>query len=213
MEQVIDDMADQKVEVRERKQERKQFKKERYNGKFKRRDWTPETEDAKKARLDAAAERGDVFERVKRKKCAVLLGYSGVNYCGMQRNINMPTIEEEIMKAMLKHKWINQEIFDRPQQGMFQRCARTDKGVSAARQIISLKMPDPSELNIDDLNGDLPEDIRIFGMAKTTKGFNAKTNCDARSYSYTLPTYSFVRGEILCTVRHYIVMTLSYSHF
>lgn len=196
MEQVIDNMADKRVESAEKRQERKQFKKERYNGKFKRRDWKPETEEAKKARLEAAAERGEVFERVKRKKCAVLLGYSGVNYYGMQRNIGMATIEDELMKAMLKHKWIDQEVFDRPQQGMFQRCARTDKGVSAARQLVSLKIPDPSELNIEDLNKDLPEDIRVFGVVRTTQGFNSKQNCDARSYSYTLPTYTFVKSKL-----------------
>lgn len=36
----------------------------------------------------------------------------------------------------------------------------------------------------------------MFAVKKVTKGFNSKTTCDARSYSYTLPTYSFVKdGE------------------
>lgn len=195
MDQIIDDMTEKRGEIKEKKDERKKFKKERYNGKFKRRDWKPETDEAKKARLDAAAERGEVFERVRRRKGAVLLGYSGVNYCGMQRNISVSTIEEELLKAFLKHKWITDECFDQPQQLMFQRCARTDKGVSAARQLISLKIPDPSELNVADLNNDLPDDIRVFSVKRTTKGFNSKTNCDARSYSYTLPSYTFVKGR------------------
>lgn len=195
MDKIIDTVIEKQGENKEIKQERKQFKKERYNGKFKRRDWKPETDEAKKARLDAAAERGEVFERVKRKKGAVLLGYSGVNYCGMQRNIGVSTIEEEMLKVFLKHNWITEECFHKPQELMFQRCARTDKGVSATRQLISMKMPDPSELNVADLNNDLPEDIRVFGVARTTKGFNAKTNCDARSYSYTLPSYTFIKGK------------------
>lgn len=42
---------------------------------------------------------------------------------------------------------------------------------------------------------DLPEDIKIFAVRKVTKGFNAKTTCDSRSYSYTLPTYTFTKDD------------------
>jgi tRNA pseudouridine38-40 synthase len=104
-------------------------------GKVKRRDWVEETEEAKKARLEE-----NPVDRVKRRKSLVLLGYSGVNYTGMQRNPEVPTIEEELLKAMLKHNWINEEGYKTPQQAFFQRAARTDKGVSAARQIVSLKL-------------------------------------------------------------------------
>jgi tRNA pseudouridine38-40 synthase len=68
------------------------------------------------------------------------LFFSGVNYTGMQRNPDVPTVEEELLKAMLKHNWINDECYKTPQQAFFQRAARTDKGVSAARQVVSLKL-------------------------------------------------------------------------
>lgn len=32
-------------------------------------------------------------------------------------------------------------------------------------------------------------------MKRVTKGFNSKTTCDARTYSYTLPTYAFTKDE------------------
>lgn len=36
----------------------------------------------------------------------------------------------------------------------------------------------------------------MFAVKKVTKGFNSKSTCDARSYSYTLPTYTFIKdGE------------------
>lgn len=125
---------EQQVEtVKEIKQER--VKKERYNGKIRRRDWVEETEEAKRARLEA-----NPVDRVKRKKSVVLLGFSGVKYHGMQRNPDVNTIEDELLKAMLKHNWINEEGFKNPQQAFFQRASRTDKGVSAARQIVSLKL-------------------------------------------------------------------------
>lgn len=79
-------------------------------------------------------------DRVKRRKYIVVLGYAGARYLGMQRNPDVNTIEEELLKAMLKHKWITEEGFEQPQFVHFQRAARTDKGVSAARQVISLKI-------------------------------------------------------------------------
>lgn len=127
-------VEEQTVLKKENIQERHKGKRERYNGKTKRRDWAPETEEAKRARLE------NPVERVKRRKALVLMGYSGVNYSGMQRNPDVPTIEEELLKAMLKHDWINEEGFKSPQQAFFQRAARTDKGVSAARQVVSLKL-------------------------------------------------------------------------
>jgi tRNA pseudouridine38-40 synthase len=70
----------------------------------------------------------------------ILLSYSGVNYTGMQRNPDVPTIEEELLKAMLKNQWISEEGYKTPQQAFFQRAARTDKGVSACRQVVSVKL-------------------------------------------------------------------------
>lgn len=78
--------------------------------------------------------------RIKRRKFAMLLGYSGAKYYGMQRNPGMNTIEEELFKAMHKHKWITDESFESSQVICFQRAARTDKGVSAARQVCSIKL-------------------------------------------------------------------------
>lgn len=46
-------------------------------------------------------------------------------------------------------------------------------------------------MNLEQLNSDLPSDIKVFNMKRVTKGFNAKDQCQARSYSYTLPTVSF----------------------
>lgn len=47
------------------------------------------------------------------------------------------------------------------------------------------------DLDIAAINRDLPAEINIFGIKRVTKGFNSKEKCDARSYTYTLPTISF----------------------
>lgn len=131
MEQAIEERVD---DLKTRKAERFNAKKEKYDGRTKRRRWEQEDEDSKKQRLEGGE------ERIKRRKSLVLLGYSGVKYCGMQRNLGIQTIEEELLKAMRKNNWINDTAFNTPQHIMFQRAARTDKGVSACRQVISLKL-------------------------------------------------------------------------
>lgn len=80
------------------------------------------------------------FVRIKRKNYAMMLSYLGKNYYGMQRNPGFNTIEEELIKAMLKADLITSEAFETIQSINFQRAARTDKGVSAVRQVVSLKL-------------------------------------------------------------------------
>lgn len=48
------------------------------------------------------------------------------------------TVEEELLIALKSNNLITDEGFDQVQTMNFQRAARTDKGVSALRQIISL---------------------------------------------------------------------------
>lgn len=48
------------------------------------------------------------------------------------------TVEEELLIALKSNNLITNEGFDQVQTMNFQRAARTDKGVSALRQIISL---------------------------------------------------------------------------
>lgn len=173
--------------------------KSRYDGRKKKRQWqggsdyTEQTPNPKK-------ECTEPFERIKRRKSAILMGYCGKNYYGMQRNPGMKTIEEELLRAMKNHKWIQDEWYDAPQQGNFQRAARTDKGVSAARQCVSVKLP--NEVDVEALNKDLPEDIKIFAVKRVTKGFNSKDQCDARTYTYTLPTVAFTSHDQLATIKY-----------
>lgn len=58
----------------------------------------------------------------------------------MYRNFGLKTIEEDIMVALKKLDIINEDEFLKQQLVHFQRAARTDKGVSALRQVINLTM-------------------------------------------------------------------------
>lgn len=37
--------------------------------------------------------------------------------------------------------------------------------------------------------------IRVFGVRRVTKGFNSKSQCDARTYNYILPTVAFAKND------------------
>ena len=76
----------------------------------------------------------------KAKKVAVMLSFVGKEYLGMQRNPGFKTIEEDLMKAFKEAGTISEEWYENLQKAHFQRASRTDKGVSAARMVVSLKM-------------------------------------------------------------------------
>lgn len=47
------------------------------------------------------------------------------------------------------------------------------------------------QVDLASINADLPADIKLFGIKRVTKSFNCKDQCNARTYSYTLPSISF----------------------
>ncbi|CAK9825450.1 Pseudouridylate synthase 1 homolog [Anthophora retusa] len=148
-----------------------------------------DNEVAAKAQKVEATE--DLIERknsVKRRPFVIMLGYLGRNYFGMQINRGTKTIEESLLSALLKANFITKEQFEDVREIKFQRAARTDKGVSAVRQIVSLKLPD--NVNKEEINEHLPKDIRVFGIKRVTRSFNSKNKCDARTYRYILPTFA-----------------------
>lgn len=123
-----------------------------------------------------------------------MLGYCGSGYNGMQvqNDPNVKTIEKDIYDAMTKAGAISLENSVDLKKSGFQRAARTDKGVHAAGNVISLKMiiEDPNIINkINDL---LPKQIRIWGIQRTTKGFDCRKCCSSRIYEYLLPTFSLL---------------------
>ncbi|XP_060699362.1 tRNA pseudouridine synthase A isoform X2 [Hemiscyllium ocellatum] len=140
---------------------------------------------------------GEVNKKPPKRKVVLLLAYSGKGYHGMQRNVGssqFKTIEDELVKALVRAKCIPENHGDDMRKMSFQRCARTDKGVSAAGQIVSLKLWLIDDL-LDKVNAQLPAGIKILGLKRVTGRFNSKNTCDARTYFYMLPTFSFAHKD------------------
>jgi len=159
-------------------------------------DFVEGNEADKKIRIESENDSSKT-NRLKLDKYAMLTSYSGNGYFGMQINGDTPTIEKELLTALFKCDLIDDEDVRKPGgKLMFQRAARTDKNVSAVKQMCSLKLPRQShdQLNLtllEKLNATLPKNIRIWTFIKSTHGFNSKNSCDNRTYSYTVPSFAF----------------------
>jgi tRNA pseudouridine38-40 synthase len=81
---------------------------------------------------------------------------------------------------------------DDPKKSSFIRCARTDKGVHAAGNIISLKLIVEDEDIVQKINDHLSSQIRVWGYERTINSFSAYQLCDSRIYEYLIPTHSFL---------------------
>uniref|UniRef100_A0A452T6F5 Pseudouridylate synthase 1 homolog n=1 Tax=Ursus maritimus TaxID=29073 RepID=A0A452T6F5_URSMA len=120
-----------------------------------------------------------------------------VFYSLFQRNVGssqFKTIEDDLVSALVQSGCIPENHGEDMRKMSFQRCARTDKGVSAAGQVVSLKVWLIDDI-LEKINSHLPPHIRILGLKRVTGGFNSKNKCDARTYFYMLPTFAFAHKD------------------
>lgn len=118
-----------------------------------------------------------------------MIGYAGTGYKGMQINEQEKTIEGDLFAAFVAAGAISKANADDPKKSSLARCARTDKGVHAAGNVISLKMIIEDEDIVDKINANLPEQIRVWGVQRTNNAFSCYQACDSRWYEYLLPSY------------------------
>ncbi|ONH67797.1 tRNA pseudouridine synthase 1 [Cyberlindnera fabianii] len=128
-------------------------------------------------------------------KVAVMVGYCGTGYHGMQLNPPHKTIEGELFDAFVKAGAISPYNADDPKKSGLIRAARTDKGVHAAGNVVSLKLvidEAGEEATVENINKQLPDQIRVWGIEKTNKAFDCRKMCSSRVYEYLIPTYAFI---------------------
>ncbi|XP_057519371.1 uncharacterized protein LOC130800046 isoform X2 [Amaranthus tricolor] len=130
---------------------------------------------------------------------ALKVMYFGQRFYGFASEAQMePTVESELFRAFEKTRLL---IGDR-KSSQYSRCGRTDKGVSAAGQVIALYLRSNLiaetssagvifegryEEEIDYvriLNKVLPKDIRIIGWSPVPMTFHARFGCVSREYKY-----------------------------
>ncbi|KAJ5733846.1 hypothetical protein N7493_002632, partial [Penicillium malachiteum] len=128
-------------------------------------------------------------ERRPKKKVALMMGYSGTGYYGMQLNESQKTIEGDLFSALVTAGAISKANATDPKKSSFVRCARTDKGVHAAGNVVSLKMIVEDPDIVQKINDNLSPQIRVWGLEHTTGSFSCYQLCDSRVYEYLMPTH------------------------
>lgn len=130
-----------------------------------------------------------------KRKVALVVGYIGTNYSGFQINADGITIHSEIEWALYKCGFLHPDNFGIPPKYGWSTSGRTDKGVHAAAQVCSVKLEFLPNQTVDDvrelLNRELPLDIRILDVIRTTRSFCARTSRDSVRYHYLIPSFLF----------------------
>ncbi|KAF2763414.1 tRNA pseudouridine synthase [Pseudovirgaria hyperparasitica] len=131
-------------------------------------------------------------ERKPKRKVAVLVGYSGTGYRGMQISHSERTIEGDLFTAFVEAGAVSKANATDPKKVALVRCARTDKGVHAAGNVISLNMIIEDPNIVEKINEKLNPQIRVWGFERTISSFSCYTLCDSRWYEYLLPTHALL---------------------
>ena len=131
-------------------------------------------------------------ERRPKRKVAVMIGYAGTGYSGLQMNHKEKTIEGDIFAALVAAGAISKANADDPRKSSLVRCARTDKGVHAAGNVLSLKLIIEDEDLVEKINQNLPPQIRVWDVQRTNNGFSCYQGCDSRWYEYLMPSYALL---------------------
>ncbi|CAD6208501.1 GSCOCG00010501001-RA-CDS, partial [Cotesia congregata] len=120
--------------------------------------------------------------------------YLGWNYSGfVEQEDTVNTIEHQIFNALKRSCLIEQR-----ETCNYHRCGRTDKGVSAYSQVISLdvrsRLEPENQANLKEelsyckiLNRILPKDIRCTAWAPVADDYSARFDCKTRTYRYYFP--------------------------
>jgi len=129
-----------------------------------------------------------------KRKYAMCLGYLGTDFFGSQINPGRRSVEREVERAMLLAGGMVESNFGDLSKIGFTRTARTDKGVHAVSQCLSMKLRLPQtdgheERFVAHMNDFLPPDVVVHNITRVMGSFHAKNFCSGRVYQYLLPTF------------------------
>lgn len=109
-------------------------------------------------------------------KTAFKVAYIGTDFHGFQRQPDLPTVEGSLLEAFKKAG-----VMDDPVKSKYSIAGRTDKGVHALGNVVTLKTD--SEATINQINFFLPQTIQIIGRTEVPNGFKPRY-AESRHYKY-----------------------------
>ncbi|KAG1788258.1 pseudouridine synthase [Suillus plorans] len=133
--------------------------------------------------------------RLPKKQSALLIGFCGTGCNGMQIQPDVRTIEGVLFDALVRAGAVSSDNADDPVKVNLGRAARTDAGVHAAGNLVSMKLitaiPGVTDW-VARVNEELPQEIRVWGSVRVQNSFNARMSCDSRKYTYFFPSYLLI---------------------
>uniref|UniRef100_T1J741 Pseudouridine synthase I TruA alpha/beta domain-containing protein n=1 Tax=Strigamia maritima TaxID=126957 RepID=T1J741_STRMM len=142
------------------------------------------------------------FTKYNKRHVALKVAYLGWDYHGFTvQEDEAKTIEDALFTALIRTR-----LIDCRENSNYHRCGRTDKGVSAFSQVISIDLRSNFDSglgvincgnkrkNCDEeirythiLNKVLPKEIRVLAWAPVDVDFSARFSCFKRTYRYYFP--------------------------
>lgn len=103
--------------------------------------------------------------------------YVGTRYCGFQWQLDQPTIQAELEKAL--HELTEERI-------RVVAASRTDTGVHAKGQVVSFRTKStlPPERFVHGMNHFLPRDIAVKAAYRVADSFHVQKDAQSREYRY-----------------------------
>lgn len=150
--------------------------------------------DKRARKIDNIQKKQFDFSRCHKRHILLKLYYLGWDYHGfVVQEDTSNTIEHYLFAALKKSCCIESR-----ETANYHRCGRTDKGVSAFSQVLSLdirsRLEPKDQKNVADelpyckiLNRLLPSNIRCIAWSPASADFSARFNCKFRTYKYFFP--------------------------
>ena len=126
------------------------------------------------------------WSKVQFQQFLIKFSYVGTNYQGVAyQDENTATVEREIFRVLTLTKMIKAR-----DACNFSRCGRTDTGVHAAGNYLSIALRVvPAIDHLAVVNKLLPPDIRLLAMRPVASDFSARFKCKRRVYKYFQPVW------------------------
>jgi tRNA pseudouridine38-40 synthase len=111
------------------------------------------------------------------RRLVLIVEYRGSNYFGFQLQLNLPTVQGELEKALYRLTGEKTRVSS---------ASRTDTGVHAKEQVVSFKTKSAIVLDkfISGLNYYLPVDIAVKAAYRVEDSFNVRRKAVSREYKY-----------------------------